>query len=188
MKISCKQFEELIPFFLNNELSENLKNAFVEHMHNCPHCHIKFNMLNSIVNDLKDAYNQLTFETSDETINLPNPAIEENKSKSYELITNLSAYIDNELNDDMSIQIRKNIVSQPKLRKKIEKLYGIRKLLNNSFTTEQNRLRTDFSKDIIKRLNIKTSKTWNYTPCFAFILFVITIVITSILIIQNILL
>ena len=37
-----------------NELGENLKKAFVEHLHNCPNCHIRFNMLNSIVNDLKN--------------------------------------------------------------------------------------------------------------------------------------
>lgn len=188
MKITCKQFEELIPFYLNDELSENLKNAFVEHLHNCPNCHIKFNMLNSIVNDLKDAYNQLIFESSCDDEKVIDIIEEEEETQElHELNTNLSAYIDNELNDDINVQIRRNIISKPALRKKIEKLYNIRKLMTDSFNDEKNKLRTDFSKDIVKKIQAKPNQTENFNQCFIFIGVVISIVMVSFIILKSLL-
>lgn len=180
MKISCKQFEELIPFYINDELSESLKNAFVEHLHNCPNCHLKFNMLNSIVSDLKDAYNKLIYEQNNNDIS---DVIEEDNDD----LTNLSAYIDNELNDDVNIQIRRNIVAKPALRKKIERLYNIRKMLTDSFNDEKNKLRTDFSRDIIKKVQAKPVQNESYIQCFIFIAFVISMAIISVIILKSLL-
>ncbi len=182
MKLTCKQFEELLPFYLNDELSDTLKTAFVEHLHNCPNCHIKFNMLNSIVNDLKDAYNQLIFEPQEENLTILPEDNKENDDSS-----NLSAYIDNELNDNINIQIRRNIVTKPKLRKKIEQLYSVRKLLTDSFNNQKNRLKNDFSKEIMKRINKKPQRKDNYSHCLFFICFVLSMVIISFFIIKSIL-
>ena len=187
MKITCKQFEELIPFFINDELSENLKNAFVEHLHNCPNCHIKFNMLNSIVNDLKDAYNQLIFESNSDSDEIIDIVAEEETEELSEQNANLSAYIDNELNDDVNIQIRRNIISKPALRKKIEKLYNIRKLMTDSFNDEKNRLRTDFSRDIVKKIQVKPKQTENFNQCFIFIGIVVSVVLASLIILKSLL-
>ena len=182
MKITCKQFEELLPFYLNDELSDTLKAAFVEHLHNCPNCHIKFNMLNSIVNDLKDAYNQLMFEPQKADITIEPEQQEENDD-----MANLSAYIDNELNDDINIQIRRNIVTKPTLRKKIEQLYSVRKLLTDSFNNEKNKLKNDFAKEIMKKIHTKPQRKDNYSHCLIFICFVISMVIVSFLIIKSVL-
>lgn len=188
MKITCKQFEELIPFFLNNELSDNLKNAFIEHLHNCPNCHLKFNMLNSIVNDLKDAYNKLMCDSPTEDDSIIDISAENTSNEFSDIHNNLSAYIDNELNDDINVQIRRNIISKPALRKKIEKLYNIRKLMSDSFNDEKSRLKTDFAKNIVK--NLQTSKqnpSESYVQCFVFIGIVISIAITSLIILKNLL-
>ncbi len=182
MKLTCKQFEELLPFYLNDELSDTLKTAFVEHLHNCPNCHIKFNMLNSIVNDLKDAYNQLIFEPQKENLTTLTEDNKENDDSA-----DLSAYIDNELNDNINIQIRRNIVTKPKLRKKIEQLYSVRKLLTDSFNNQKNRLKNDFSKEIMKRINKKQQRKDNYSHCLYFIYFVLSMVIISFIIIKSIL-
>lgn len=188
MKITCKQFEELIPFYINDELSKSLKNAFIEHLHNCPNCHIKFNMLNSIVNDLKDAYNQLIFDNSNNDDSIIDVVAEENSDELNELNINLSAYIDNELNDDINVQIRRNIISKPALRKKIERLYNIRKLMTDSFNDEKNRLKTDFSRNIIKKIQAKQqNQSESYIQCFIFLGIVISIVITSFIILKNLL-
>lgn len=186
MKITCKQFEELIPFYINDELSKALKSAFVEHLHNCPNCHIKFNMLNSIVSDLKDAYNQLILESTTDN-NVIDIIAEEESEDLNELHSNLSAYIDNELNDETNVQIRRNIISKPALRKKIEKLYNIRKLLTNSFNEEKNKLKTDFSKDIIKKIHVKPNQTENFSQCFLFLGVVISIAIVSFIILRSLL-
>lgn len=181
MKITCKQFEELLPFYLNDELSDTLKAAFIEHLHNCPNCHIKFNMLNSIVNDLKDAYNQLMFEPQKSDI-----VIEPEQSEENDNMSNLSAYIDNELNDDINIQIRRDIVTKPTLRKKIEQLYSVRKLLTDSFNNEKNKLKNDFAKEIMKKIHSNPQQKDNYSPCLIFICFVISMVIISFLIIKSV--
>ena len=101
--------------------------------------------------------------------------------------SNLSAYIDNELNDNINIQIRRNIVTKPKLRKKIEQLYSVRKLLTDSFNNQKNRLKNDFSKEIMKRINKKPQRKDNYSHCLFFICFVLSMVIISFLIIKSIL-
>lgn len=183
MKINCKQFEELIPFYINNELGENLKKAFIEHLHNCPNCHIRFNMLNSIVNDLKNAYNHLTFDSNEEEhIKIEAMADEDTNTNA-----NLSAYIDNELNDDISIQIRKNIVAKPILRKKVENLYNLRKIMTNSFNKEKNNLKTDFSRDVIKRIQSKHEEKESFLPCILFIVFVITVLTMSLIVMKHLL-
>jgi hypothetical protein len=184
MKITCKQFEELIPFYLNDELSENLKKAFLEHLHNCPNCHIKFEMFNSIVKDLKDAYNQISYElNSDEIIDIEPENITTENS---EINSNLSAYIDNELSDDMNVEIRKNIISKPNLRKKIDKLYNLRKVITNSFNDEKTKLKTDFVKDTMKKLQTKQKPQTTFLHCFCFLLFVITVAIVSFFVIKSI--
>ena len=181
MKINCKQFEELIPFYINDELGENLKKAFVEHLHNCPNCHIRFNMLNSIVNDLKEAYNNLVFDSNEEE-KIKIEAITEEDAKTN---ANLSAYIDNELNDEISIQIRKNIIAKPILRKKIENLYNLRKMITNSFNKEKNSLKSDFSKDVIKRIQANQEEKESFLPCIFFIAFVASVIIISFFVMKS---
>lgn len=181
MKINCKQFEELIPFYINDELGENLKKAFVEHLHNCPNCHVRFNMLNSIVNDLKEAYDNLVFDSNEEE-KIKIEAITEEDSITN---TNLSAYIDNELNDDLSIQIRKNIIAKPILRKKIENLYNLRKIMTDSFNKKKNGLKSDFSKDVIKRIQAKQEEKESFLPCIFFLIFVVSVLIISFITIKT---
>ena len=88
MKISCNQFEGLISFYLNNELNETLKEAFEEHLKECPTCHIRYNMLSSIITDLKDSYNQII--------------VEENSNMN--IFENISECIDNVEKDDIQLR------------------------------------------------------------------------------------
>lgn len=167
MKITCSQFEGLISFYLNNELSETLKEAFEEHLRECPTCHIRYNMLSSIITDLKDAYNQIIVEEDDIQLR------------------ELSAYIDNELDDEVSVKMRRNIIAKPLLRKKLESLYNLRKIMNNEFDAQKNKLRNDYSKSIVRGLDTNSSNRHAYLHCVAFIMFVIGIVFVSTLVVMN---
>ncbi|MCM1265474.1 MAG: zf-HC2 domain-containing protein [Candidatus Gastranaerophilales bacterium] len=173
MKITCSQFEGLISFYLNDELSDNLKQAFEEHLHNCPSCHIRFNMLSSIIDELKDAYNQIIVE--DDIDNIASielfTNIEEDNEENTQL-SDLSAYIDNELNEEFSVKMRRNIIAKPKLRKKLEKLYNLRKVMSNAVDEQKNKMKTDYSKNVIRTLNIKDSSNSVYLHCVIFIMFV----------------
>jgi len=190
MKISCSQFENLLSFYLNKDLTDNLKNAFEQHLKECNYCKEKYKIICSIINNIKNAYEQfinsehLPFQTNNTEI------LEENTNQTadiYNGINNieLSAYIDNELPDERSIKIRQDIGSKPKTRKKLEKLYNLRKLLKNSYSEEKNNLKIDFSKNIIKIFNENYTHRKVYMHCLIFIMLVIGSVIVSILFIVH---
>ncbi|MCD8378352.1 MAG: zf-HC2 domain-containing protein [Candidatus Gastranaerophilales bacterium] len=185
MKITCEQFEGLISFYLNDELSENLRTAFEEHLSSCPACHIRFNMLSSIINELKDAYNRIiTEETPNNSVFTE---IDSYNNTSDDIQgSELSAYIDNELNDEYSVKIRRNIIARPKLRKKIERLYNLRKIIIGSFDEQKDRLKTDYSKTIMKDLNGSSTTRQAYFHCIVFIVFVIGVILLSSILIARI--
>ncbi len=187
MKISCNQFEGLISFYLNNELNETLKEAFEEHLKECPTCHIRYNMLNSIITDLKDSYNQIIVEENS-NMNIFENISEciDNVEKDDIQLRELSAYIDNELDDDASIKMHRNIIAKPFLRKKLESLYNLRKIMNNEFDAQKNKLRNDYSKSIVRGLDANSSNRHAYLHCIAFIMFVIGIVFISTIVVMNI--
>jgi len=183
MKISCSQLEGLLSFYLNNDLSENLKSAVEEHLKECSHCKMKYNLLSSIITDIKDAYRQII------SVAEKNREAEASCSKvCSETITNndLSAYIDNELSDEHNVRIRRKIVAKPSVRTKIERLYKLRKFLSNSFYEQKNRLKTDFSKEIVRSLNTNMKNKKTYIHCVGFICFVVFAVCFSIWLIFHI--
>lgn len=172
MKITCSQFEELFSFYLNGELKDTLKNSFEEHLNTCPHCHMKYKLLRTIITDIREAYNKfITDENKVET--------EPVESSEYVTGTELSAYIDNELSEENSVKIRRNIIAKPKVREKIEKLYKLRKIMSDSFTEHKNKMKTDFSKNIISELDENILKKNAYIHCVGFILFVTMILFAS---------
>ena len=181
MKITCTQFENLLSFYLNNELNEHLKQKVEEHLKECPHCNMKVKMLNSIINDIKDAYNEIINKKPQYT----EAEIVENKSQEINN-TELSAYIDNELEDEHNIKIRKNIIAKPKIRAKIDKLYKLRKVMHDSFSEQKNKLKTDFSKDILKEFNTEQKQRETYFHCIGFLLVVVLSLCFSIWLVFNV--
>lgn len=179
MKITCNQFEGLLSFYLNNDLGENLKNMVEEHIRNCPDCRMKYDVLHTIIDDIKDAYKQ--FINGDDYI-----VKDDNEDNDTHSLSELSAYIDNELSDEHSVKLRKKIVAKPKLRQKIDKLYKIRKFMSSSFKEQKNKLKTDYSKNIVRDINTNLKTRQSYYHCIGFILFVLGMVCLSILIIMHI--
>ena len=172
MKINCNQFENLFSFYLNGDLSVPMKEAFEQHLRECHQCCVKFDILKNIIGDIKEAYNKFIaeedyFET-------------EVVTQEYVTGSELSAYIDNELSDENSVKIRRNIIAKPKVREKIDKLYKLRKIMSDSFAEQKKRLKTDFAKDIVGQMNKQNFRNNAYVHCIAFILFVVTVFVFSI--------
>ncbi|MCR5265009.1 MAG: zf-HC2 domain-containing protein [Cyanobacteria bacterium RUI128] len=172
MKITCSQFEELFTFYINGELKDTLKDSFEGHLNTCPHCNMKFKVLRTIITDIREAYNK--FIKDDTTIDA-----EPLESSEYVTGAELSAYIDNELSEENSIKIRRNIIAKPKVREKIEKLYKLRKMMSDSFVEHKNKMKTDFSKNIISELDENLFKKNAYLHCLGFVLFVTIILFAS---------
>ena len=178
MKITCEQFEGLLSFYLNNDLGENLTCMVEEHLRDCPRCKTKYDILHTIIDDIKGAYNK--FINGDDYI------IDKQESNTLS-IKELSAYIDNELSDEQSIKIRRNIITKPKLREKIDKLYKLRKLLTESFNEHKGKLKKDYAKNIMQEVNTNHKTRQAYYHCIGFIVFVLGMVCLSILVIMRML-
>ena len=65
---------------------------------------------------------------------------------------NLSAYIDNELDANESLRIKKIAISNPLARKDLEDMYQFKKMLHNSFEKTRSDWKNDYSKLIINKL------------------------------------
>jgi len=181
MQITCNQFEGLLSFYIDGELTESLKQTFEEHLNECPHCNMKYKLINSIINDIKGAYNQITENTNEECIEAE--VIKPDKPHDDISETELSAYIDNELPDESNIKIRKNMIAKPELRNKLEKMYKLKKVISDSFTEHKGKLKYDYSRDIVKTMNKSTTSKEAYLHCVLFVVVVILSLILSALIV-----
>lgn len=148
MNLTCTQVSALLSFYIDDKLSHQLRQFVEAHLEICPSCRAKLEALKSMVKSLKEVHEKLAA--------MPAGQAESSFDNQYdELKVNLSAYIDNELNDEENIKVKKYIISNPKVRKEVEDLYKLRKVLNHSFEKEKNEAKEDFSKYILKRIDIQ---------------------------------
>ena len=190
MDINCSQFEGLLSFYLNDDLNENLKCAFEEHMKTCPNCNMRYSVVSSVIEDIKSAYDEVIGKMPVDKVDM----VEDNEDVSasdYDILdgflnTELSAYVDNELDENRSVKIRRDIISKPRLRQKVEKLYGLKRVISDSYKINKNKLKTDFSKEIIRKINNIESDRQIYFHCTAFILVVILAIVLSVVAIIHI--
>ena len=85
-QLSCEQVTALLTFFAEEKLSNKLAQYVREHLENCPECMEKYKQLKKILN----RYIEIQSETEESVY----------QTKQYEdFKSNLSAYVDNELND-----------------------------------------------------------------------------------------
>lgn len=186
MNLNCRQFESLITFYIDGNLSEKLKQAFESHMKNCPSCSMKLQIIKSVIGDIKSAYkNILVNNDIKDCTDVKQVATEAMNSEDITSME-LSAYIDNELNDENNIRIRRNIIAKPNLRLRLEKMYKLKKLLSDSFAEHKNRLKYDYSKDIMRLSDKNASAKQACLHCILFVFVVLVAIILSIKIVLSI--
>ena len=64
-------------------------------------------------------------------------------------------------------------------------MYKLRKIITNSFEDYKNKMRIDFSKDIVKSLTKTNEETQMYFHCIAFMMFLVLLIGFSVWIIIN---
>lgn len=149
--LTCTQVSALLAFYIDDKLSEQLKQFVEAHLQNCPSCRAKLEALKNMVNSLKEIHEKIASIKAREeggVENAANPQLDVFKE-------NLSAYVDNELDDDDNLKVKKYIVSNPKARRDLEKLYHLQKMLHNSFDKSKNEAKDDFSRYVLKRIDIQ---------------------------------
>ena len=100
--------------------------------------------------------------------------------------TNLSAYIDNELNDLDNIKIKKIAISNPLARQDLENIYSFKKFLHSSFEKTKNEMKHDYSKSIISQIQHETTYYKRQDPFHKIIttfFLLITFLVTGLIII-----
>jgi len=136
MDLTCEQTEKIMHYYINDELNLPLKEAFEKHLTSCEKCRKKYEALNKIIFELKEAYrsvNKLVYAKNNEQASIN---------------TIISAYIDNELDIEDNIKVKKMIITKPNIREKFDKIYNLKQLLKNSFDKTQPN--EDFSRKLLR--------------------------------------
>ena len=176
MTLTCAQMNILISFYLEDELSTTLKKQVEEHLENCEICNSKYSLVKAMVAEIKETVNADFKEEKNYTNNAQYRAFR----------TNLSAYMDNELPNDENIKIKKFAINNPHAKKELEDSYNIRRLLNDSYKKSKDEARTDYSKNIMRRLEADEKTMLNFHPAVRLlVIFTIsTIVMAAIVLIS----
>lgn len=154
-ELTCEQVGAIITFYMEGKLSDTLQKAVKHHLEICPECRAKFDELQSMLKRFRQ--NKCANTLDDE-------AQKQFKKKQYaEFRANLSAYIDNELDDKENMRIKKITISNPMARKDLEEMYAFKRLLHNSFDKTSSDLKYDFSKNVLNQMH---SHPANFTTSF----------------------
>lgn len=148
VNLTCTQVSALLSFYIDDKLSTQLKQFVEAHLDICPTCRARYEALKNMVSSLKEVHEKMAAIKTGYEGASANPQYEEFK-------VSLSAYVDNELNDEENIKVKKYVISNPQARQDLEKMYNLKKVLHNSFDKSKHDVREDFSKFILKRIDIQ---------------------------------
>ena len=133
-QLTCSQVGALLTFYIENRLNEQLRKYVEYHLSICPSCMEKYKKLTKLVsnyNEVKKIYYTQQYQ---------------------EFRENLSAYIDNELDTEENLRIKKIAISNPLARRDLEDIYTFKKLLHSSFDKTKNDVHQDFSRQILSKV------------------------------------
>ena len=158
MKLTCAQMDVLISFYIDGDLSKALKSQVEEHLRECANCRAKYDIIKSMISDLKNSFDMQEEYT-------PREVSSSCTSQQYRLFkNNLSAYIDNELDTEDNIKIKKFTINNKSARKALEDSYNIKKLLNSSFAKTKSDVKHDFSRSVLRQLELEEEATSGFHP------------------------
>lgn len=174
MKLTCTQMDVLISFYIDGDLSKALKNQVEEHLRDCPNCRAKYDIIKSMLADLKNSFDMQEEYT-------PSEVSSSCTSQQYRLFkNNLSAYIDNELDTEDNIKIKKFTINNKSARKALEDSYNIKKLMNDSFRKTKSDARHDFSRSVLKQLELEEEATSGFHPAIKLLIaFTISVLVLT---------
>ena len=178
INLTCTQVSALLSFYINDRLNEQLRQFVQAHLDVCPTCRAKYEALKDMVLSLKEVHQKLS------TVQASKPQAE--VSPQYkEFKTNLSAYVDSELTDEENIKVKKYVISNPEARNDLERMYKFKKLLHSSFEKTKNETKADFSKYILRRIDMQEEvyASDSFAKVVAFFIIILTLFTLSAVII-----
>ncbi|MCM1003159.1 MAG: zf-HC2 domain-containing protein [Candidatus Gastranaerophilales bacterium] len=178
MKLTCAQMDVLISFYIDGDLSKTLKSQVEDHLRECSNCRAKYDIIKSMLSDLKNSFDMQEEFAPREVFT---DASTSRSSQQYRLFkNNLSAYIDNELDTEDNIKIKKFAINNKTARKALEDSYNIKKLLNNSFAKTKSDVKQDFSRSVLKQLELEEEATSGFHPAIKLLIaFTISVLVLT---------
>lgn len=181
MKLTCTQMDVLISFYIDGDLSKTLKTQVEEHLKACPTCRTKYDIIKSMITELRCSVREEEGHVYGKIF--PNASNQTTSQQFRVFKNNLSAYIDNELDGDENIKIKKYTINNHNARQALEDSYNIRKLMNDSFRKTKTETKQDFSKNVLKQLQLEEEATLGLHPVIKFILgFTLCVIVLTIII------
>lgn len=136
-ELTCNQVIALMNFYVEDKLNEKLKSYVEDHLRKCPKCREIYmqsqKVISNIFTDENEKYQTTQYK---------------------EFKNNISAYIDNELDEKDSVRIKKIAITNPLARKDLEDMYTFKRLLHNSFEKTRSEWKTDYSRQVINKMDI----------------------------------
>lgn len=162
--LTCNQVSALINFYIEGKLNPRLKKYVDLHLEKCQNCRMKIQDLTRILNNFKELKKNITEEKVEEL----------NK----DFVRNLSAYVDNELNPNENIKIKKMTISNPSARKELETMYKFKKLMYSSYEKTKNDVKYDYAKNIMTKIQEfpDYTTTYFYKLACVFVLIIMSII------------
>ena len=139
-ELTCNQVIALMSFYVEDKLNAKLKEYVENHLIKCSKCREIY------MHSEKIAQHIMNLTCTNSNIPFATKRYEDFKD-------NLSAYVDNELDENESIRIKKIAISNPMARKDLENMYAFKKLLNASFDKTRSEWKNDYSKIVMNKLH-----------------------------------
>lgn len=177
MKLTCSQMDVLISFYIEEELSNALREQVEQHLKECSTCRAKFDIIKSMLGELHKSI-PVEEKSSQKGANSINEATNSHQYRIFK--TNLSAYLDNELTSEENLKIKKIAINNRRARKDLEDSYNIRRLMNDSFKKSKSESRNDFSRNVMRTLELEDELSWGIHPAVKLIIgFMVTVFVLT---------
>lgn len=164
--LTCHQVAALMNFYIEDKLTPKLREYIDLHIAKCPACRKKIEELKKILAKY-NCSNQNKSQSKELS-----PITRETRNK-------LSAYIDNELNSNENIRIKKMAISNPTARKELETMYKFKKIIHAAYNKTKNDYKFDYSKNILAKIQ----DTGEYTTTYFYKLAAVFVVLISAIIV-----
>ena len=163
--LTCNQVSALLNFYIEGKLNPRLREYIDLHLEKCPNCRKKIQELRKMLNTFR-----VNAKSNKETTKA---------NISNEFKNNLSAYIDNELNANENIKIKKMAISNPDARKELETMYKYQQILQSSYKRTKEESKIDYSKTILNEIqeNGEYTTTYFYKLAGIFVILISAIII-----------
>lgn len=148
--LTCQKATSLLSIYIDGKLSGELKEKLELHLMKCPACFEKYKQMKNILESLKISYENMIREFDEiETTRIFN-------IREYEKFkNNISAYLDNELSSEESLDFRKFLFKSKAAREELDSYYDLKNSIKECFQEQMNNIHINASKNIINRLRRK---------------------------------